>query len=77
MTLDSLSEHSEDTPPRKRPHKPIKATKAQLYNVINAVFSEADKDLSGDLDLGECRTFLKKLMRELYPKEEWNDERFK
>ena len=41
------------------------------------MFSEADEDGNGDLDLSECRDFCKKLMAKTYPNKPWDDERFK
>ena len=52
-------------------------TGEQLKAVIYAVFSEADKDGDGDLDINECRSFCKKLMERTYPKETWDEERYK
>ena len=60
----------------KKAKKP-KVTPEQLRAVIHAVFSEADEDGNGDLDLAECRDFCKKLMSRTYPNKAWDDERFK
>ena len=49
----------------------------QLRAVIFAVFSEADDDNSGELDMGECADFLKMLMHRTYPGMVWDNERFK
>ena len=51
---------------KKKKPKP-KVTKEQLRAVIHNVFSEADDDGNGDLDINECRTFCKKLMTTTYP----------
>ena len=45
--------------------------------MIYAVFSEADEDGNGDLDINECRDFCKMLMQRTYPGTSWDDERFK
>ena len=52
-------------------------TPEQLKAVIYAVFSEADEDGNGDLDLFECRNFIRNLMIQIYPRKNWNEERFK
>mmetsp|Transcript_21609 Transcript_21609/g.26549 ORF Transcript_21609/g.26549 Transcript_21609/m.26549 type:complete len:108 (+) Transcript_21609:180-503(+) len=58
---------------RKKP----KVTAEQLRAVIHAVFSEADDDGNGDLDLFECREFCKRLLHKTYPTKVWDEERFK
>ena len=45
--------------------------------MVHSVFAEADEDGNGDLDLNECRTFLKKLQSRTYPDAEWDEEKFK
>ena len=45
--------------------------------MIYAVFSEADEDGNGDLDINECRGFCQKLMGTTYPDKMWNEERYK
>ena len=60
----------------KRQLKP-KVTHSILKAVIYAVFSEADDDGNGDLDLLECRDFVKSLFHRTYPNEQWDEERFK
>ena len=45
--------------------------------MIHAVFSEADEDGNGDLDMNECRGFCKKLMDGTYPGKMWNEEQYK
>ena len=45
--------------------------------MIYAVFSEADDDGNGDLDINECRSFCKKLQEQTYPNMPWDDERYK
>ena len=52
-------------------------TKEQLKALVHSVFAEADEDGNGDLDLNECRNFLKKLMNRTYPEQEWDEEQFK
>ena len=52
-------------------------TKEQLKALVHSVFAEADEDGNGDLDLNECRNFLKKLMHRTYPEQEWDEELFK
>ena len=42
--------------------KKPKVTGEQLRAVIFHVFSEADDDGNGDLDINECRAFCKKLI---------------
>ena len=57
--------------------KPPKVTAEQLKAVIYAVFSEADDDGNGDLDINECRTFCRKLMHVTFPEMVWDEERYK
>ena len=45
--------------------------------MIYAVFSEADDDGNGDLDMNESRTFLRKLFNQTYPDQVWDEERYK
>ena len=52
-------------------------TQEQLKAVIFTVISEADDDGNGDLDINECRPFLKKLLAQTYPEQDWDDERYK
>ena len=60
------------------PNRPKpKVTREQLKAVVYSVFSEADEDGNGDLDLNECRTFLRKLLRRTYPEKEWDEEQYK
>ena len=54
-----------------------KVTGEQLRAVIFHVFSEADDDGNGDLDIVECRNFCKKLMETTYPDMPWDEERYK
>ena len=63
---------------KKMPARPKpQVTKEQLKALIHGVFAEADEDGNGDLDIDECRVFLKKLMARTYPEREWCDEQFK
>ena len=57
--------------------KKPKVTAEQLKAVIYAVFSEADEDGNGDLDINECRIFCRKLMSQTYPDLPWDEERYK
>ena len=57
--------------------KKPKITGEQLRAVIFHVFSEADDDGNGDLDINECRNFCKTLMESTYPDMHWNEERYK
>ena len=62
---------------KKRKQKIIekpKVTAEQLKASVQGVFSKADKDGNGDLDLEECRAFLQKLMKKTYPDKEWSEE---
>ena len=52
-------------------------TREQLKSLVFEVFREADEDGNGDLELHECRNFLKKLMGRTYPEKEWDEETFK
>ena len=61
---------------KKRRLKP-KVTPAMLKAVIYHVFSEADDDANGDLDLKECRDFVKTLFHKTYPDAKWDEEKFK
>ena len=54
-----------------------KVTQEQLRAVIFAVFSEADDDGNGELDMNECRDFIQRLLERTYPEREWDEERFK
>ena len=45
--------------------------------MIYAVFSEADDDGNGELDINECRDFCKKLLATTYPGQEWDEEQYK
>ena len=60
-------------PARPKPQ----VTKEQLKALIHGVFAEADEDGNGDLDIDECRVFLRKLMGRTYPDQDWDDEKFK
>ena len=63
---------------KKMPARPKpQVTKEQLKALIHGVFAEADEDGNGDLDIDECRVFLKKLMHRTYPDQDWDDEQFK
>ena len=59
----------------KRPKPQV--TREQLKALVHSVFAEADEDGNGDLDLSECRAFLKRLMHKTYPTAEWDEETFK
>lgn len=60
---------------KKRP-KP-KINKETLNAVVMHVMKEADEDGNGNLDINECRSFLKKLLAETYPGKEWDEESYK
>ena len=45
--------------------------------VVMHVMQEADKNGNGDLDINECRIFLKKLLQTTYPNKEWDEEAYK
>ena len=62
---------------RKKKIRKPKVTGEQLKAVIYAVFSEADDDGNGDLDINECRSFCQKLMLQTYPDKPWDEERYK
>ncbi len=70
-----LSKQSNIIRKKKLPGKP-KVTGEQLKAVIYAVFSEADDDGNGDLDINECRSFCKKLIFNASPAAEWDEETF-
>ncbi len=63
--------------PKKKKAYKGKVTSEQLRAVIHAVFSEADEDGNGDLDINECRTFCQKLQEMTYPNENWNEDKYK
>ena len=69
----ALKKKKKPMPNRPKP----KVTREQLKAVVYSVFSEADEDGNGDLDLNECRTFLRKLLRRTYPEKEWDEEQYK
>ena len=48
-----------------------------LKALIYEIFNEADDDQNAELDMDECRGFIKKLMRETYPRKSWEEERFR
>ena len=48
-----------------------------LKAVIYSVFNEADDDGNDELDMDECRSFIKSLLRVTYPDQQWDEERFK
>ena len=52
-------------------------TVEQLRAVVHAVFTEADDDGNGDLDINEGRTFCRKLMAQTYPDKPWDEERYR
>ena len=65
--------------PKKKKRKPKsidkpKVTAEQLKASVQGVFSKADKDGNGDLDLEECRAFLQKLMKKTYSEKEWSED---
>ena len=43
----------------------------------HSVFAEADEDGNGNLDLYECRHFLKKCMHRTFLEQEWDEEQLK
>ena len=63
--------------PKKKKAYKGKVTSEQLRAVIHAVFSEADEDGNGDLDINECRTFCQKLQGITYPAETWDEDKYK
>ena len=73
----ALTKQSNISRKKKKPQQKPKVTGEQLKAVIYAVFSEADDDGNGDLDINECRSFCKKLMGNTYPAEAWDEERYK
>ena len=76
-----INRNSQQNRASKGKKKPVskkpKVTQEQLKAVIFTVISEADDDGNGDLDINECRPFLKKLLAQTYPEQDWDDERYK
>ena len=76
VTYKRFMTHKARLAKMKAKKKP-KVTAEQLKAVIYAVFSEADEDGNGDLDINECRIFCRKLMSQTYPDMPWDEERYK
>ena len=54
-----------------------KITRETLHMVVMHVMQEADNNGNGDLDINECRIFLKKLLAQTYPGKDWDEEAYK